>query len=167
MPTTTNLALPYPASTDLVALGYDQIGDLAVAIDGFFTFASYTPTISQGASTNITKTMSYSNWMNMGTWVLWQFLVTLTGTGTAGSGVTITLPANCDRSGLRTVLGTGMIWDNSTTINYSGVWVAASASTIQFISDGTTALGNRWGTFPNIAIATDDLFQGQLVYKKA
>jgi len=167
MPNTTNLNIPYPDSNALVSLGYDQIGDVATGFDAFWTFASFTSTIAQGGTSNIGKTVTFSQRMNHGTFVLWQFVFTMTAAGTAANDVILTLPFNCDGAGQRTVLGTGHIWDNSTTINYTGNWVRDTASTMAFLPDGTAGLAARWGTTPNLALAANDIIAGCLIYKKA
>lgn len=164
MATTTNIGLNYPVSTDNINLMYQQIQTLAEDVDDLFTWASYTPTIDQGASTNIAKTVTFSQWCNMGDFALWQFVLTLTASGSALSIVTLTLPTNCDRAGLRTTLGSGVIWDSSATSNDTGSWVAQSASTIAFLYDSTASLNSRWGVQ---ALASGDIICGQLMYKKA
>ena len=61
MPNTTNLNLPYPDSSALVSLGYDQIADVATGVDAFFgawTSASITPggiTVGNGSATSYTR----------------------------------------------------------------------------------------------------------------
>lgn len=165
MPNTTNLSIPYPDSSALVSLGYDQIGDVATGIDAFFGFATFNATITQNGT--VTRTVTYSQRANMGTFVIWQFGLTVTGTGTAGNDVEIDLPFASEGSGQRTVLGAGHIWDNSTTTNYTGNWVRKSASVATFLPDGVAAVAARWGTTPNIGLAANDFLAGCLIYKKS
>lgn len=87
MGTTTNLGLPYPASTDYVANGYLDIQNLADAIDTLFGgSASYTPTTVNITSPNVT-----GNYLLIGKW-LFVFVQVTGGTATANGNCKVTLP---------------------------------------------------------------------------
>lgn len=89
MPLTTNLSLPYPTSSD-APNGPQQIQDLAVAIDGKFTIAWATPTLS-GFTNSSGQTVQYAKFPG-GTVRLRGSLTNNSGF-TAPSGTIFTLPA--------------------------------------------------------------------------
>lgn len=126
-------------------------------------WTAYTATVSQGVSTNISKITNYSNYARAGRMITWTFHLVLSASGTAGSGVSITLPvAAVNSSG---VVGAGIILDNSTGTRYTGSWVGISTSTIMLVSDATG--NNVWGAVPSIAVATADQLQGSITYEAA
>jgi hypothetical protein len=55
-------------------------------------WTSFTPTIAQGASTNIAKTITYCHYMQVGKTIFAQSLIVMNGTGSAGSAITCTFP---------------------------------------------------------------------------
>lgn len=130
MPTSTNLGLVTPASTDYVTAGATAMTTLANGIDGFFGAPStYTPT-----TTNVTTPTASGRFVRMGKLGLVQVGFTA-GTVTAAGTFTVTLPAG---------------W---TTVNVSQVVPARNGSllcTAYAAVSGTTitvhadASGNNW-----------------------
>lgn len=88
MPTSTNLSLVTPASTDYVTNGATAMTTLANGVDAFWgTLTNYTPTL-----TNVTGGTVVGRFVKMGK--LGYVLVYLTaGTATAAGTITATLPA--------------------------------------------------------------------------
>lgn len=89
MPTTTNLALPYPAGSDNPEAPVLQA--LVAAADVFAgPWVDYTPTLSQGAGISVTKIVA--KYRFVGKVCEWYFVLLLNANGTAGQPVLVTLP---------------------------------------------------------------------------
>jgi hypothetical protein len=151
----------YETDTDLL-LGYN--GSAWVPFAGPSTgWTSYTPTVAQGATPNIAKTVVRSRWCYTGfKTVTWTFDLALTASGTAGSKVTLTLPVTA--ASANGVVGAGLILDTGAAA-YGGSWRGASTTTVQFESDATGFLG--WGNTPSIALASGDNLNGSITYEIA
>ena len=126
-------------------------------------WTSYTPTVSQGVSTDIAKTVNYSKYARHGRMITWNFDVSPTASGTAGSNVTITLPVTA--ASTTAVSGSGRIFDTSTSTTYVTELTAASVTTVVFYHDAGATVG--WGTTPNLAIASGDNIRGSITYEAA
>lgn len=88
MPTTTNLGVTYPSSTDYVANGATAMGTIATGIDAFFgAFTTYSPTL-----TNVTGGASTGRFVKIGKIGFFRATVTA-GTATANGAITISLPS--------------------------------------------------------------------------
>lgn len=88
MPTTTNLAITYPASTDFVVNGATAMGTIAIGIDNLYGAATtYTPT-----TTNITGGTVSGRFYKLGK-IGFVHIIISAGTATAAGNVTATLPA--------------------------------------------------------------------------
>ena len=126
-------------------------------------WTTYTPTLSQGASSNIAKTVNYSKYARYGRMITWTFDVSPTAGGTAGSNVTLTLPVTASSSaGLS---GSGRILDTSTSTTYVTEVTPAGTTTVVFYH--ATGGVNGWGTAPNLAIASGDNIRGSITYEAA
>jgi hypothetical protein len=137
-------------------------GSAFVQFGGVVAGASFThnPQVDQGATTNISKTLSYSQYQIMGNLCWWSFGFTLLAGGTAGSAVTLTTPVTMTASGMG--VGGGRIFDNSAPLAYVGLWRAGSTTTISCFTDGANTSA-AWGQNPNIAAATSDGFYGMVM----
>jgi hypothetical protein len=67
----------------------DEITDewvdaVAADVNALQTFANWTPTLDQGATLNIAKTVANARYVKLGKLVICQFQLNITGTGTAG-----------------------------------------------------------------------------------
>lgn len=60
--------------------------------DGNAGFTSWTPTIAQGASANIAKTIGYARYWRIGGLCYFWVNMLITGSGTSGSAITMSLP---------------------------------------------------------------------------
>lgn len=125
---------------------------------------SFTPQIDQGASTNIAKTVNYSDWCYFGfKRISWAFDLALTAGGTAGSLVSLTVPATMANQ--YTAKGAGQLFDTSASTTYGGMWSSISTTLVAFGGDwsGTGA----WGASPNLAVASGDILRGEITFKIA
>jgi hypothetical protein len=126
---------------------------------------SYTPTLSQGASSNISKSVQRSRWSRLGIWTIWQFSIACTGAGTAGSAITLTLPDTCAFSGVPNGIGDGIIQDASGALNYKVAWSPTSTTTIIGYRDGSAA--GAVGATPSFALASGDYLSGTVMFEHA
>lgn len=157
MATTPFLVLRYPVDATTVASKDfdDSVADLANDIDAFAgVWASWTPTIAQGATGNIAKTNNNSRSRLIGKWCEFELRVAITGTGTASAAMSFSLPHTSKWSG-PLPCGSGMFFDGSTSNRYSGPLLTPSgSSTIAMIAMGVGYLGAV--TFTG-ALATTDV----------
>lgn len=126
---------------------------------------TWTPTVAQGASTNISKTVTEARYVRIGNIVFAWCHLQITGSGTAGSAVSVTLPVTASGATANSSIGAGSIIDSGTAAN-SGpvdVWLQTSA-TAYFLLTGQTA---RWGQGPNAALASGDSIRFHVMYTVA
>lgn len=127
------------------------------------TTTSYTPTVSQGVSTNISKTVNEARYVQIGRLCACWGYVAMTGSGTAGSAVTVSLPLTASGHHSVALIGSGLVYDNSTTTRYVCTIELASTTTFSYGADGTTG-GAVWGGAPNLALAGSDQLRWQIFY---
>jgi hypothetical protein len=133
---------------------------------------AYTPTLSQGASTNIAKTLSYSRYARIDRTVIWACRMQATASGSGGSAIEVSLPVNPDWQDANILgVGTAYINDASAGQFMAGVVIvgpgAASANVIRFIKTDTTAITNYVGIDPAQTIASGDMFGFTVMYEAA
>jgi len=127
-------------------------------------WTAWTPVVDQGASTNITKTINYSNYARYGRLIIWNFRVTMGAAGTANAGVTLTVPVTAATGALMGG-GNGALFDTSENDLYSGSWISAGTTTVSLVGDWAENL--TWGQAPNLALATGDVLSGSIMYEAA
>lgn len=118
--------------------------------------------IDQGVTTNISKTTTTAKYIRQGNVVEAWGNFTITGTGTAGSPVTLQVPVTISGNNTNDSIGSGSIVDTGTPANGGplDVWVNSS-TTVYFLSDGQTA---RWGQGPSHAISSDNSLRLHIRY---
>jgi hypothetical protein len=138
-------------------------GSAWVTVTTLGTWASFTPTISQGASSDVAKTVDYSRYLRHGRMITWSFFMTLSASGTAGSAVEVTLPLAATST--QSIVGSGRVFDTSTSTSYSGTLLGSATTKVRLFGDwsGTGA----WGSTPNLAIASGDVISGAITYESA
>lgn len=129
-------------------------------------YKSYTPTVAQGATTNITKTVTYSKYTKNSNCVTYTASLNMTGTGTVTNNITVTIPQTAATSGI--VIGSGYYWDNSGN-QYPCLVYLASTTTVSFLRTDTSSATNNngIGNDPDIAIASGDLIKFTCTYEVA
>lgn len=126
---------------------------------------SYTPVLSQGASTDIAKTLQYSRFLVEGYKCTYIFALKPDAAGTAGSSIKVTLPITCiGTDGLN--LGPGEIYDASAVNRYAGVWERTDSGVrvLLITSEGES---DGWGATPNLAAGSTDDIRANLQYQIA
>lgn len=129
---------------------------------------STTPTLAQGASTDIAKTTGYAKYSIASNVVSFQAKLTATAAGTAASAVTVSLPVTAAASAVGMVVGSGYYNDGGT--QYQAVAYLASATTVALLSTHGTASSSTddpIGVNPNIAVASTDIINLAISYEAA
>ena len=134
----------YRTSTDLV----DQAGTTVVALGAWST---WTPTLAQGTSTNISKTVQWAKYIRLGRTVFFLVRVDPTGAGQAGLPITLTLPVTASLSS--GAIGSGFYYDASTS-SWAGTVQLTGTTTIALYGDSIAPIGQ----LGNFATATNDFF---------
>jgi hypothetical protein len=128
---------------------------------------TWTPTIGQGATTNIAKTVNEARYVLNQGWLTGAFHVQMTGTGTASNAVTATLPAAVGYAG-SVAIGHGYFVDSSSGIIYPVIAYRSGTSTATMLrsaAEGTAPfLGSNGFT---AALASGDQFTLNLSYRAA
>lgn len=144
---------------DGAALTESDINTYLMGEGGAWT--THTPTVDQSGT--VTHTTTYSKYARYGRTIHWTFNLAITGAGTAGQLVTLTMPAtaaaNCP------IVGMAQIYDLSTVTSYTVLVLGASTTTIFFPASQASA--NGWGNTPNLALASGDLIRGHVTYEAA
>ena len=138
----------------------DQMTEVAPIMNAWTTF---TPTIGQGATNNIAKTVTYSKYVRVGKFVFWQFRLDVTGSGTSSNALTLSYPVAPATASV-VGFGNGNILDSSTSTSYHGMWINIS-NLLYLVGDWSGA--NVWGTAPTTAIANTDVIYGSIYYEVA
>lgn len=125
-------------------------------------WTSFTPTISQGVSTNISKSINYAKYTRFGNTVHYQFRIGITGAGTAGSAVNVSLPVNAAYTAGGLVVGSAWYYQVGGT-RYGGSAELTSASTIGV--SGSFSAGNLYGAVPSAATANGDYISAAITYE--
>lgn len=126
---------------------------------------SWTPTVQQGVG--VTVAVVHATWSRSGRDVKGSFRLSVTGTGTAGQAVGVSLPVNAART--LGSIGAGGIFDTSAGLQYSGTCeLNSSASQFVFSAHGLgvspTPLGSAGFT---AALAAGDIVAGSFAYEAA
>lgn len=161
---TTRPSAPYAGQeifeTDTAkVLVYDGTGWVEIVTAG--AWSDFTPVITQGTTPTFTK--NYSKFTRMGRTILWNFGLTLTGAGTAGNRVGITIPVTAAAAVVGMDIGIARVYDQAPGTLYDGV-VNLTTSTGIFIS---TQWSDVWGVLPNLALASGDIIRGSVQYEAA
>lgn len=126
---------------------------------------SWTPQIDQGVTTNIAKTLIEARYTRVGDICHAWFGVNITGTGTAGSAATSTLPIAQTGHAVTSVMGSGLVYDASATTRYQGQWELTTTTTIGLGTNSTG--GGLAGGTPSFALGASDSMRGLLTYHVA
>ena len=142
-----------------------EVRDPLEALTGAWN--SWTPTLAQGASTDIAKTVNYAEYIRIGKLVIGKVMLSATAAGTSGSDITITLPVTAGHISVHVPLGHAMYNDAGTV--YHGAAVTSGVATSMAIRRGdvATAGSDLVGTDPAIAVASGDIISAEFTYEAA
>lgn len=138
------------------ALWTAEVTDPLTALTGAWN--AFTPTLSQGASTDISATKA-CEYIRVGKLFIARYRIDATAAGTAGSNVTLTLPVTASGSGQ--MLGSAMYIDADST-DYTGLSFAETATTLVIY----TPTG-KLGTSPAVTVASGDIIFAQIMGEAA
>ena len=138
-------------------VGTQDSGKLANQVS-YTAWMSYTPTVDQGASTNIAKTVNTARWRREGNTMFVEIDLTVTAAGTAGSDISVTVPTAFAHSN-RGCKGSGSIYDASAAIRYPGNLEAATTTKVVVGNTGASYVG----TTPSFALANGDVIRMAVV----
>lgn len=119
---------------------------------------TFTTQIDQGATTNIAKTTTSFEYRYDGPMIDFSAYITITAAGTAGTGVSFTVPVTPINSGGLSNIGSGFFFDASASLVYVSSLEILTANKLTFRTD-QVAGGGVWGATPNLAVANGDLFR--------
>lgn len=128
---------------------------------------SFVPTIWQGAGTpNIAKTVRKSQWHYDGDMIEWECDLAITGPGTAGNALSITVPITL-LSGSTFLGGSAIVFDSSLSTRSVCSVAGANATNINFLNDTTATSWDytAWGVVPNVALASGDVVTFAVRYR--
>jgi hypothetical protein len=94
-------------------------------------WTSYTPTVAQGATSNIAKTTTYAKYLLVGKTVMVQVNLGMTGTGTSTNAITCTVPVAAASPGFRDI-GTGSYFAGGANKYRVAACFNASATVLRF-----------------------------------
>ena len=125
-------------------------------------WTSYTPTLAQGATSNISKTVTYAKYMRIGKIVWGQVRLDITGSGTITNDITITMPITpAYTSANQIIIGAGYYFDSG-----SAFYIVQTSLSNSLISLAYGA-GGAVGRVPNLAVASGDQFVCEFTYEAA
>lgn len=136
-----------------------------------FTLTNYTPswiTIATSLLQNgagVAATNAYCKYLLEGKKVTFIFHLAVTGTGTAGTIINVSLPFTASGSSLFRIVGSGHYYDSSTGTSYILGAFLGTTTRLSFTSD--TSGGNNFGTVPSLAVDNGDFISGMVIYEGA
>ena len=122
---------------------------------------TWTPVVSQPGA--ITHTLTFARYTRIQKLVVATFSVAITGAGTAGNALSISLPITANTT--TNAHGSGFLYDASTTVMYNGTFYNVTTSAAWFLGDW--ASGGVWGTTPVLGVANGDVWRGTFIYEAA
>jgi hypothetical protein len=129
-------------------------------------WTTWTPTLQQAGV--VTATVTHAVYGRWGRLIIASFRLTATGAGSANFAVQVSLPVTAARSA--GVLGTGVIFDTSATLSYTGNAVLSSTTALQFEGQGggvsPNTLGST-GSYFTAALAAGDVVTATITYEAA
>lgn len=122
-----------PASWGLqVNANFDAIYDDVLAKLGQWT--PYTPSLQQGG--NVSKTVTYAQYIKLGRLVIAEIYLQVTGSGSSSTAIEVGLPVTAAQSIMST--GTFRVYDASVPTNRTGIAVLANTGEVSGLMDNVT-----------------------------
>lgn len=132
-------------------------GSAWVTIAYLGAWDTYTPTLAQGSSTNITKTIHRASYRQLGLEVTLHLDLAATAAGQVGTAITITLPVTAATPGVGMIHGQTGCYIKIAGTQYSGTVVieAGALTQLKFIRTDVSVT-NYMGIDPSAALASGD-----------
>ena len=122
----------------------------------FVPWTSYTPTLAQGVSTNIAKTVNAARYLKIGNTLFVNIYVSATGTGTANSAITLSIPSGFTMTSQVYLIGQGQFVDASVS-GYPVQPLYVNSTTVGMRRTDTANVTQSVGSDPNVAVASGDV----------
>lgn len=122
---------------------------------------TWAPVVAQPGG--IAGTVNFARYTRIQKLVIGTFSIAITGAGTAGNALSISLPITANT--LTAVHGSGLLYDASATTMYNGTFYNVTSTAAWFIGDWASV--GVWGTIPGLGIANGDVWRGTFVYEAA
>lgn len=124
---------------------------------------TWTPTVTQSATVTCTNTLSrYGRIQKI---IFATTYLTVTGAGTAGNNVLVSLPVNVQTFSGQ-IIGTGFVYDASATTVYNVTAYPASSSTVNLMYTPNLT-GGGFGSNPAVTLAVNDQIRLMFTYEAA
>lgn len=136
-------------------------------IASFGAWNAYVPTITQGTSTDVAKTITYAKYIQRYKSVEVTVLLSVTGSGQAGQPITVTYPVAPAFTGSSLItFGTGIVRDGSVEyVANVGSSTTAGGSAVFRRADANST--GQVGEDPNFALASGDIIGFHVSYEAA
>ncbi len=126
-------------------------------------WTTYAPTLTQSGS--VTHTATYAKYMRVGRTIIGQAYLAVTGSGTGGNAVTISLPVTAGAPTSGIAVGSGVITDSSAGLYYNGTAFLASSTTVA-IYHGAGGVASALGVNGfSAALASGDVVSVAFTYE--
>lgn len=140
----------------------DTTGDLVAftsARGSNTAWTGYTTTITQLG--NVTFAAYVSRYCQMGKTIHWEFALLVSGTGTINNAIRINLPQTAQGNAIYSNYGTMHVYDASANTHYCGhAFAYSTTQAAMMLNAGTTY-------FQTIALASNDIISGHIIYEAA
>jgi hypothetical protein len=127
-------------------------------------FSSSDPILNQSA--NVTYTKQRTGYIKWGRLVHYDFYLDATSAGTVGTDISIELPYATVANQVGGVIGTGFIYDASTTTLHTCELVATSTTFAKFLPQNNVAF-SYLGNGVALTLASGDTVRGRATYESA
>ena len=131
-------------------------------VDGALT--DWTPTVDQGASTNIGKSSTYAKVSRVGRQIQATFRVVFNASGTAGSAIVVSLPVAAAATSNITAIGSGVFITSGAFYNPLIAIIGVTSNRMQFVI-ADTATNAYFGTAETIA--SGEILTATIAYESA
>jgi len=118
-------------------------------------WVSYTPTLAQGASTNISKTVQTARYLRVGTLLFINVYLAITGTGTSNNAITVSLPSGFTMPSNQFFLAGNGQYNDASVQRYPCAPVYNTSTAVQ-VNRTDQGPGGPIGQDPTIAVASGD-----------
>jgi len=127
----------------------------------FTDWTDWTPVVTQGG--NVTYAPTNNRYTRIGDMVIVVCLLTITGSGSAGSAIVVTgFPVNIANASAYKAMGSGLFLNSGTSFYHGAAYPIGSADGCAFIADGH---GNNIGALPNYGLANGDSIGFTVTYE--
>mgnify|MGYP006376960971 len=132
-------------------------------VDGALT--DWTPTVDQGASTNIGKSSTYAKVSRVGRQIQATFRVVFNASGTAGSAIVVSLPVAAAATSNITAIGSGVFITSGAFYIPLTAIIGVTSNRMQFVSSALET--NTYFGVSSETIATGEILTATIAYESA